>query len=228
MAADAVLVEHRLDLAREAEAARRAVPGRDVAGRAVSGERQLGGGAGVAVLVAADARDDLARHGGEPAPHQLQGLALGVQRLHGDRRVGRHAEQGRAVGLDRHGAEDPLDVPRAVHADHALRAAHARIEEVVGEEAQLLDRAARDALPAPRRRRCRTGTRRRPCGARSTWSGMTGGRRRGSEAEPARTARSPGLCRAGPCCRTRRPGRCPTRTGAVGWAATRKYLSLSG
>ena len=57
-----------------------------------------------AVLVAADAGERLARHRREPAPHQLQRLALGVERLDRDRHVGGNPEQGRAVRLNRHGA----------------------------------------------------------------------------------------------------------------------------
>ena len=113
------------------------VPRRDLRRPATGGERPPVRRAGVLALVAADARDDFARHGREPTPHQLQRLALGVQRLHGDRRVGRHAEQGRAVLLDRHGAEDALDVPGAFHADDALRPAHVRVEIVVARAAAV-------------------------------------------------------------------------------------------
>jgi len=144
VAPHAELVEHRLDLAGEVEPARRAVPGRDLGSSSPGGDGLFVDRAGVLPLVAAHARDHLARHGREPASHELQGLAIGVERLHGDRRVGGHAEHGRAVGLDRHGAEDSLDVPGAFHADHALRPAHPRIQVVVADHAQLLHRAPRD------------------------------------------------------------------------------------
>jgi hypothetical protein len=73
MAADAVPVQHRLDLALEAEAAGRPVPGRDPLTAAhIASESELRGGPLFCDLVAADAGERLARHGREPAAHDLQ------------------------------------------------------------------------------------------------------------------------------------------------------------
>ena len=107
------------------------------------------GGVRILRIVAAHAGEPLARHGRVPASHELQGLAFGIERLHGDGRVGGNLETRRAVGLDRHRAEDAMHVPGAVDADMDM-SAHARISEVRLVEPQLLDRAARHALqPRP-------------------------------------------------------------------------------
>ena len=100
------------------------------------------------------------------------GLALGVQRLHGDGRVGRHGEVGRAVLGHGHGAQHAPHVPRAVHAHVVLDARRAVVVEVVGEEPELLDRAARDAPEPARRRRCPAGRRSPSRLARLTRSGI--------------------------------------------------------
>ena len=145
VAAEAVLVQHGLDFAGEAVSARGSPPRRDPARAAAKGERRRVLRRVVLPLVAAHARQDLAGHGGHPAAHQLQGRAGFVERLDGDRHVGRHAEHRRAVGFDLDGAHDPPHVPRALHADHALRAAHAGIQVRVREHAEPLDGPARNA-----------------------------------------------------------------------------------
>ena len=134
---DAVLVEHRLDFAHEAEAARRAEPGFDGRGRAARGQGRPVGGHFVLGLVAAAAGDRFAGHADEPTAHQLQRLALLVERLQRERRVGRDAEMRRAVRLDRHGAEDALHVPRTVQAERAVEPAEAASGEVVLDHAEL-------------------------------------------------------------------------------------------
>ena len=142
VAAGAFAVQHGLDFAIEAQSAGRAVPGlnrrRPPRAAAVYFARRTG----VLPLVAADARGGFARHGRVPGSHLLLGLAFGVQRLHEDRRVGRHAEQGGAVFVDRHGAQDPLHVPAAFVA-RGRGVAVARVAEVVRADAEGLDRAAR-------------------------------------------------------------------------------------
>ena len=97
VAAHAVLVQHRLDLALEAESPRGAVERSDFARLTDHGGGRSGQGSHVLAFVATDAGEPLAGHGDRPTPHQLQGLTVLVQRLHGERRVGRHLEAGRTV-----------------------------------------------------------------------------------------------------------------------------------
>ena len=141
-------VEHRLHLAPEREAAPRAVPFSDLRRCAGQGGGAAGGRALVARLVAAGARDLFAGHRGHPTAHELQRVALLVERLHRHGRVGGHLEVGRAVGLHRHGADDLLDVPRAVEPHAIDLPAHALVGEVIGKEAELLHRAAGHACQA--------------------------------------------------------------------------------
>jgi hypothetical protein len=146
VAGDAVLVQHGLDLALEAEPARRAAPRADLVG--LPRRQPIADRGGVRLLlVAADAGEHLAGHGRQPAPHDLQGLAVLVDRLEGDGRVGGHAEHRRSVRLDRHRAEDAVDVPGPVDADVDVPA-HAVVGVVEREQPQPLDRAPRNALEA--------------------------------------------------------------------------------
>ena len=147
--AHAVPIEHGLNLPGETEATGRSPPGADrrrVGGR----QRNRSGWRGLdAGLMATCAADVLAGHGREPAPHELYRLALGIQRLERERRIGRDAEVGRAVLADRHGPQDPLDVPASVGTD-CLVAPGAVVGVMVGEDAQPLHGAARHT--------CQTGT----------------------------------------------------------------------
>jgi len=142
VAADAVAVQHRLDLAFEAESAHRAVPGRDRGRPRLAGVPVLRRRAGVLRFVAAHARQHFARHGRKPAAHDLQRPALLVQRLDGNRQVGRHLEDRGAVRSDGHGPVDHPHVPRSVDADVNV-AAHARIGVVVRVHPEFLHRPAR-------------------------------------------------------------------------------------
>ncbi len=63
-----------------------------------------------------------------------------------DGRIGRHTEHCRAVLFDRHRPQNALDVPRAFHTHHALRPAHPRVQVMVTDQAQPLDRPARNPL----------------------------------------------------------------------------------
>ena len=146
--AGAVAVQHRLDLAGKREPPHRAAPRRYVGRLAPQGQGVVQRRGISAALVATHARDDLAGHAHEPAPHDLHRLAAFVQRLNRDRRVGRHAEQGRAILLDRHGAQHALDVPRPVGPDDAQQASHAVVAEVVSKQPQLFDLAFGD-IPQP-------------------------------------------------------------------------------
>ncbi len=139
-------IDHRLDFAGIRESSQRPIPRLNL--RRLLGECLCRPGrcGGVLVLVAAPTSDDLAGHGGHPAAHQLQGLALGIQRLERDRRVGRDAEAGRAVGVDRDLADHALDVPGAVHPHDAHRTAQVVVREVVREQPQRLDRASGNPL----------------------------------------------------------------------------------
>ncbi len=146
VAGDAQAVQHRLDLAIEGEAAGRTVPGPDrLGGTLQGGQARAASGGGVLRFMAAGAGLQFARHDGDPASHELQRAALGVERLKGHRRVGRHLEIGRTVFGHRNRPEDTPHVPGAVEADPVELSAHAAVREGVGEDAQRLDRAARHA-----------------------------------------------------------------------------------
>ena len=80
-------------------------------------------------FMATDTGNRLARHGHEPTPHQLHRLALGVQRLDRNRRVGGHAKPGGSVGFDGHGAEDTPYVPGPVQADNAQQSYVAELRD---------------------------------------------------------------------------------------------------
>ena len=147
VAADAVLVEHRLDLALEAETPLGAVPGRNRRRRMPAGERRLGRRRRVLRLVAAGARERFAGHGREPASHHLEGSALGIQRLNGNRRIGRDAETGRTVFFHGHGPQDSPCIPWAVDADMDVPS-HSRIGVVRLVDAELLYGTWRNA-PQP-------------------------------------------------------------------------------
>ena len=146
VAADAAPVEHRLDLAVETETAGRTEPRFDRRRTpAQRGGGILAGRPAVLPLVTADTRDDFARRRGEPAAHHLLRLAFAVQRLDEDRRVGRHAEQGRAVLQDGHGTQNLLDVPAAFER-RGGGVPVPGVAVVVRADAELLDRTARKAL----------------------------------------------------------------------------------
>ena len=110
VAAHAMLVQDRLDVAEEAY--------RPVAPRRRHGDRRLAG-QGQRVpglflqrrdapgLVTADAGPALAALKADEAPHPPQFHAVLVQQLKIHGRVGGHAEVSTAVGLDRHVAQDP-------------------------------------------------------------------------------------------------------------------------
>ena len=96
-------------------------------------------------LVAADAAGRLARlHRGETL-HPLDRQVVLVQGDEEQRPQGRHLEVGRAVGLDRHGAQDALQGERAADAQRLLAAGEiGRLGQLFQHE-QLLDLAAADA-----------------------------------------------------------------------------------
>ncbi|OQB79021.1 MAG: hypothetical protein BWX88_04983 [Planctomycetes bacterium ADurb.Bin126] len=142
VAAGAVAVEHGLDLVAEREAPRGSVEGRRLGRRLGGRQRRLHRRGGVLRLVAAGARDALARHGGHPAPHELDGRPVGVQRLEGHRRAGGDAEAGRPVRVDRNRAQHELGIPRPVQPDAVRLGAHALVGELVADDADGLDRAA--------------------------------------------------------------------------------------
>ena len=148
--ARAVPVEHRLHFAAKREPARRPVPGLDFRGRPGGRQRRPRRRRRVLRFMTADARHDFAGHRREPRPHQLDRLALGVQRLQRDRRVGRHAETGRTVLQHGHGPQDAFGVPGAVQ-PHGIRLGpHALKGKMVAQHAQRLDGAAGHTLqPRP-------------------------------------------------------------------------------
>ena len=151
----AVLHDHGPELVREAPRTQTvAVRRLDLLDLALEvllvGDRPLRVDGRAVVLVAARAAHALAGHAHRPAAHQLERAPFAVERLEGDRGVGRHLEADAAVLLDVHRAEDALDVPAGLHAVEARHGVSARlvVVEVVGEHAQLLRRAARHAREA--------------------------------------------------------------------------------
>jgi len=140
--ADAVAFQHGIDLVREGEGAGRSQPGRERLAVARLGKAALWWQRGAAVFVAAGARDAFARHPHQPTAHKLHGVAVGIQRLQRNRRVGRDLEAGRAVRFDTSRAEHALHIPTGLRADQR-KTALADVAEVVGEDTDRLDRAAR-------------------------------------------------------------------------------------
>ena len=97
--------------------------------------------------MAADAGEPLAGHGGEPASHDLYGLAFGVERLEGDRGVCGDFEDCGAVIEDGDGSEDSVDVPGCFDSDVYV-ATGSWISEVEFVEAEVLYGSARYASEA--------------------------------------------------------------------------------
>ena len=147
VAAYALSVENGLDLADERVVAARAVPGPGRLRLLARGGGHRGGRRLVLVLVAARARDHLARHAHEPGAHLLQLASVLVERLDGERSVRGNCEDGAAVLLEIDLAEDVARVPRTLEADVVVPA-HVARRVAVGEEAQLLRDALRNALQA--------------------------------------------------------------------------------
>ena len=136
VAGHAASIENGLDFACEGEPARRPIP-RGNAVWSASGRGDEPGGRGTArIFMTAGAGYHLSRHGHEPTAHQLQRLAVRVQRLYCDWRVGRNAETRRAIRANRDRADDPFDVPRPIQPDAVHLAAHAMVGEVIGEQAK--------------------------------------------------------------------------------------------
>jgi len=153
-----VPIEDRLDLAEEAEPPRRAVERLE---RPRPGGHRLAEASDrrgrVLVLVAADARGGLARLERDPAPHRLDHMPLGVERLEVERRSRRDREAGRAVLVDPGRAQDSLHVPRPLDRDRRAGQRRARRPAVLvaadpgrakleGNHAQGPDRLAIHAL----------------------------------------------------------------------------------
>ena len=146
MAADAAAVEHGLHFAQETEAVRFFVPPRGE--RLRSAAHRLGDALlqrrGAGGFVAADTGERFARHGDQPAAHQLQRRAVFVERLNGDGGAVRHAHHHGAVGVDRHGSQNALGVPAAFDGQCVV-SADVAVAVAVGQQAQRFDRSARDA-----------------------------------------------------------------------------------
>ena len=149
VAANAITVQDGLDFTVKTETPHRAIEGFDP-GRGFAHRQSLVvvRGGGVQLFVAADTGLDLAGPRGSPTAHQGHGAAFFIEWLQGDGLVSGHHEVGRAVGFDRHGADDPFDIPGAINTDAVHLAADVVIGEVVGEKPQLLDRAPRHVLEA--------------------------------------------------------------------------------
>ena len=148
VARGAMAVQHRLHFAVEAEAGDLGPPRLEFGGGCGEGERPAGRWRGVGAFVTTDAREHFAGHRSQPRAHQGERLAIGIERLDGDRRVGRHGEFGGAVFVDGHGAERAVQIPRAILAEDAVESADVIVAEGVGEQPEFLHRAARNPFEA--------------------------------------------------------------------------------
>ena len=142
VAADAVMIQHRLDFACKGEAASGSEPRPNLVRCPFRCRRGQVRTRFVLPLVAANACQHFSRHRGEPAAHQLQCTAIGVQRLHRNRRAGGDTELGRSVRLHGHGSQDAFDIPGPVHPHRPEQSAHTAITEFVRDEPELLDGSA--------------------------------------------------------------------------------------
>ena len=154
-------------------------------------------------------------------------LPVFVQRLDGDRRVGRHAEHRRAVRVDRHGAQHAQRRPTGRPCRPMPMPAHAVVAESGSVNRRSLLTVPRGTPSSPGRGRRRQVDDRvlalRVDACRGSPAASAS-----CAAAPARAARSPAPRATAACCRIRRPDRCPRASCGVGLQATRKYLSLSG
>ena len=202
-------VEHRLNELVEAQrpGARRA--GSELRRRPQHGERRLAGGRrGVAMLVAADAGERLARHRVGEGAHRLHGGAAGVERLKEQRQARGHAEVSRAVRLHRHGAEHKL--ARVFRRDAEHRIVHVRLDlRHHSDEPQLLYRTARDPVEAVIDILHQHPAFLRACLERLPLAASAAGA--AARQVSARRRKSRGRGRAVPGCRRRRGGRGPSR-----------------
>jgi len=71
-------------------------------------------------VMATDARNDFARHAGEPASHQLHCAALLIRGWTETGVFGRDLEGRRAVLFHRNGTQNPLDVPAALDTNRGV------------------------------------------------------------------------------------------------------------
>ena len=145
VASDAEFVEHGLDLGGIGERSCRTAPWCDLGRGALGGLDHLNRRGLVEVFVTTVAGHPLAGHSNHPTPHQRHRGAVLVERLYRQRCVGRCGEAERAVILDGHRSENPLDVPTGFEPDRFVPAA-AHITVVVGENAEFLDLSARYAF----------------------------------------------------------------------------------
>ena len=68
---------------------------------------------------------------------------LDFERLKSDRRIGRDAEEGRAVAMDGYGTKHPFHIPRAVESDHPQETTPSAVRKVIRDQPQFLDRSTR-------------------------------------------------------------------------------------
>lgn len=124
--AHALGIEHGLDEAIKAQRPGAVRPDGDTRRLARGGQRR---GArrrrGAAMFMAAHTRERLARLDVSHRAHGLDGEAVAVERLEEDVHARRYAEVGRAVGFDRHGAEDAF--ARIVRGEAEPRRIHLRL-----------------------------------------------------------------------------------------------------
>ncbi len=66
---------------------------------------------GVLIFMAAHTGYHFARHTGQPATHPLYGTSVRIERLEGDRRIGRNLKDSRAILFYRNGSQQTLDIP---------------------------------------------------------------------------------------------------------------------
>ena len=99
----------------------------------------MANGREIHVLMAADARNDLTRHGSEPRAHELKCGSVFVQRLNGDRSIRRDRKVCGAVLFDRDGSQNGADVPRSIQPHAVDLPSHAMVRKIVGEDPQFFD-----------------------------------------------------------------------------------------
>ena len=148
VAADAILVEDRLDLPGEAETPGFSIPGFEVGGGLASGQGGPGRWGPVGWFMATNAGHHLAGHADEPRAHDLESLAILVEGLDRHRGVRRNGEQRRAVRFDGHGTQNPSHIPRTIHADGTVEPAETPIAIDVGEHPQGFHLALGDPCQA--------------------------------------------------------------------------------
>ena len=145
MAADAVFVQNGLNFFLESNRTFRTVKLDDSVWSAARRHIELRRGNRVLIFVASRTGNPFARHAGQPGTHDLQSVAVFVQRLQSQRDVGRNNEVGAAVRLDVDFAQEDFAVPGRFFA-HSVVVADAAVSVLIAENAELFDRPDRNVF----------------------------------------------------------------------------------